>query len=154
MKITENVSRYDDFKYVLQDVGSLYLGAGFSYKELLEQELVPFKLKAILSRYVLKEAAPETTLESQFYYLEEGTFLYDVFAQLRIQVKVQELGKPKRRFFGNAGGDEISEKRVVYREKVYSLKELAGINLARKKAGGMLVREIIVSKLGMMTFSI
>lgn len=154
MKIIENVTRYDDFKYVLQDVGSLYLGAGFSYGELLEQELVPFKLKAILSRYVLKEAAPETTLESQFYYLEEGTFLYEVFSQLKIQVKVQEQvpKKPRRWPFGKDTG--ASAKKYVYQEKTYSLKELAGINLARKKASGMLVREIIVSKLGMMTFSI
>lgn len=155
MKITENVTRYDDFKYVLQDVGNLYLGAGFSYEELLEQELVPFKLKAILSRYVLKEAAPETTLESQFYYLEKGTFLYDVFSQLRIQVKVQEQ-VPKKRgrwLFGTVAG-KASPKRFVYRERVYPLKEFAEINLARKKAGGILVREIAVSKLGMMTFSI
>jgi len=155
MKITENVTRYDDFKYVLQDVGSLYLGAGFSYEELLSQELVPFKLKAILSRYVLKEAAPETTLESQFYYLEAGTFLYEVFSQLKIQVKVQEqvVKKRARWPFANAAG-KASKEKYLYQEKVYSLKELAGINLARKKACGMLVREIIVSKLGMMTFSI
>lgn len=154
MKITENITRYDDFKYVLQDVGSLYLGAGFSYEELLGQELVPFKLKAILSRYVLGEAAPETTLESQFYYLEEGTFLYDVFTQLKIQVKVQEQAPKKRGHWPFGKADEVSGKKYVYQEKVYSLKELAGINLARKKACGMLVREIIVSKLGMMTFSI
>ena len=143
MKIAQDMTRYDDFKYVLQDVGSLYLGAGFSYEELLAQELVPFKLKAILSQYVLKEASPETTLESQFYYLEEDTFLYGVFSQLKIQIKVQEQTpkKQSRRIFG-------------YQEKVYSLKELAGINLARKKTKGMLVREIIVSKLGMMTFSL
>ena len=39
MKIAQDMTRYDDFKYVLQDVGSLYLGAGFSYEELLAQEL-------------------------------------------------------------------------------------------------------------------
>lgn len=154
MKIIENVTRYDDFKYVLQDVGSLYLGAGFSYEELLEQELVPFKLKTILSRYVLKEAAPETTLESQFYYLEEGTFLYEVFSQLKIQVKVQEQVPKKRRRWPFGKDNGASAKKYVYQEKTYSLKELAEINLARKKACGMLVREIIVSKLGMMTFSI
>ncbi len=156
MKITESVTRYDDFKYVLQDVGSLYLGAGFSYEELLSEERVPFKLKAILSRYVLKEAAPETTLESQFYYLEEGTFLYEVFSQLKIQVKVQEqvIKKRPHRFLGKEASGGKSADQYAYQERVYSLKELAGINLARKKACGMLVREIVVSKLGMMTFSL
>ena len=159
MKIAQDMTRYDDFKYVLQDVGSLYLGAGFSYEELLAQELVPFKLKAILSQYVLKEASPETTLESQFYYLEEDTFLYGVFSQLKIQIRVQEQTpkKQSRRIFGNKSGQAlgtVSREKFVYQEKVYSLKELAGINIARKKTKGMLVREIIVSKLGMMTFSL
>ncbi len=156
MKITENVTRYDDFKYVLQDVGSLYLGAGFSYEELLAQELVPFKLKAIVSQYILKEAAPQTTLESQFYYLEEGTFLYEVFSQLKIRIKVQEqVPKKQRRLpLGGKSSGRGREEKYIYQEKVYTLKELAGINLARKKACGILVREIIVSKLGMMTFSV
>lgn len=55
MKIKENVTQYEDFKYVLQDTGNIYLGAQFSYEELLEQEMVPFKLKAILTHYILKE---------------------------------------------------------------------------------------------------
>ncbi len=92
MKIKENVTQYEDFKYVLQDTGNIYLGAQFSYEELLEQEMVPFKLKAILTHYILKEAAPDTTLESQFYYLTGGSFLYETFKQLKIRVKVQMQG--------------------------------------------------------------
>lgn len=140
MKITENITRYDDFKYVLQDVGSLYLGAGFSYQELLGHEMVPFKLRAVLTQYVFKEADPETTLESQFYYLEQGGFLYEVFTQLKIQVKVQV--------------QEQKRKKLVYQERTYSLEELTKISLARKKACGMMIREIIISKLGLMTFHI
>lgn len=36
-----NVTQYEDFKYILQDTGNIYLGARFSYEELLEQEAVP-----------------------------------------------------------------------------------------------------------------
>ena len=43
---------------------------------------------------------------------------------------------------------------MVYTEKILTLKELAEMNLARKKASGMIIREIIVSKLGLMTFSV
>lgn len=130
---------------MLQDVGNIYLGARFSYEELLEQEMVPFKLKAILTQYILKEAASDTTLESQFYYLEEGTFLYEVFHQLKIRVKVQ-LQKEKKGLFGRTG--------IGYQEKILTLQELTEMNLARKKASGMLIREIILSKLGIMTFNL
>ena len=145
MKIKENVTQYEDFKYVLQDTGNIYLGAQFSYEELLEQEMVPFKLKAILTHYILKEAAPDTTLESQFYYLTGDSFLYETFKQLKIRVKVQMQVEKKTL---------LCKRKNEYREEILSLKELIEVNLARKKACGMLIREIIISKLGMMTFSV
>lgn len=145
MKTKENVTQYEDFKYVLQDTGNIYLGARFSYEELLEQEMVPFKLKAILTHYILKEAAPDTTLESQFYYLTGGSFVYETFKQLKIRVKVQKQVEKKTL---------LGKRKTEYREEILSLKELTEVNLARKKACGMLIREIIISKLGMMTFSV
>ena len=144
-KAEKNATRYEDFKYVLQDTGNLYLGAGFSYEELLEAEMVPFKLKAILSHYILKESSPDTTLESEFYYLKEDTFLYETYRQLKVKVKGQVQAE-KRSLLGKTS--------LVYQEKVFTLPVLTAMNLARKKASGMLIREIIISKLGMMTFSI
>jgi len=144
-KAEKNATRYEDFKYVLQDTGNLYPGAGFSYEELLEAEMVPFKLKAILSHYILKESSPDTTLESEFYYLKEDTFLYETYRQLKVKVKGQVQAE-KRSLLGKTS--------LVYQEKVFTLPELTAMNLARKKASGMLIREIIISKLGMMTFSI
>lgn len=145
MELHGNKTQYEDFKYVMQDTGNIYLGALFSYEELLMQEMVPFKLKAILTRYVLKEVSSDTTLESQFYYLEKDTFLYETFYQLKIRVKIQRQTERKN-LFGKI--------RTEYKEEILPLKELVEINLARKKASGLLVREIIISKLGMMTFSV
>lgn len=146
MKITTgSVSRYEDYKYVMQDTGTLYLGAKYSYEELLEAESVPFKLKAILNYHILKNAACDTTLESEFYYLEPGSFFYETWRQLKIRAKVQMLVE-KKGLFG--------KKKMVYREKVLSLNELTGMNLARKKASGLVIQEIMLSKLAMMAFSV
>lgn len=141
----EAAERDTDFKYVMLDVSNLYLGARFSFGELLEEEMVPFKMKTILSRYILKEAEPETSLESQFYYMEKGSFLYDTFFQLRTKVKVSMLVEKK---------GLLQKKKQVYEEKVFSLKEFSEMNLARKKAAGVIVREIIISKLGLMSFGV
>lgn len=135
----------NDFKYVMMDTGNIYLGARFTYEELMDQEMVPFKLKTIIRQYFLKETTPDTSLESQFYYLENDTFLYETFKQLRIKVKVN-LQVEKKSLFGKTS--------CKYEERVLTLKELTDINLARKKASGMIVREIIISKLGLMTFSV
>ena len=134
-----------DFKYVMQDTGNIYIGARLTYAELMEQEMLPFKMKTIIQHYFLKETSLETTLESEFYYLEKGRFLYETFKQLRIKVKVNVLTE-KKSLFG--------KKKMVYTEKILTLKELTEMNLARKKASGMIIREIIVSKLGLMTFSV
>ena len=143
--IKGNVTQYENFKYVMQDTGSIYVGAKYAYEELLEAEAVPFKLKAILTHYILKEASPQTTLESEFYYLEPGTFLYETWKQLKVRVKVQ-VQVEKKSLFG--------KKRMEYQEKILTLKELTEMNLTRKKASGLLITEIILSKLGMMTFSV
>lgn len=145
MKITGRVSSYEDFKYVMQDTGYLYLGAKYTYEELLSSEMAPFKLKAILNHYILKEVSLETTLESQFYYLDQKSFLYEVFSQLKVKVKAQVQTEQK---------SLLGKKKMVYREQIFSLKDLTEMNLAKKKASGMMIREIIISKLGMMTFSI
>lgn len=94
---------------------------------------------------MLTEASPETTLESQFYYLEENDFLYETYKQLKVRVKTQ-IQKEKKTLSGKT--------RMEYKEKIFTLQELVQMNLARKKASGMIVMEIIVSKLGMMVFSV
>lgn len=135
----------NDFKYVMLDVGNIYLGARFTYEELLEQDMTPFKLKAVIRQYILKEAEADTSLESQFYYLEKDTFLFELFDQLRIKVKINILTE-KKSLFG-----KVTSR---YEEQVLTLKELTEINLAQKKASGMIIREIVISKLGLMTFSV
>lgn len=135
----------NDFKYVMADAGSIYLGARFSFRDLMEQEMVPFKLKAIMTHYILKEVDQDNTLESQFYYLESGNFLYETLRQLKLKVKVN-VQEEKKTLFGKT--------KFVYVEKILSLKELTEMNLAKKKASGMIIREIIVPKLALMTFSV
>ena len=134
-----------DFKYVMQDVGAIYFGARYSYEELLEEEMVAFKLKTIISRYILKDVEPSTTLESHFYYMKADSFSYQTFRELKVKVKVS-LPEEKRSLTGKV--------RICYKDKVYTLKELTDLNLAIKKQLGMIIREIIFSKLGVMSFSV
>ena len=43
-----------DFKYVMQDTGNIYIGARLTYAELMDQEMLPFKMKTIIQHYFLK----------------------------------------------------------------------------------------------------
>ena len=58
----QNLTQDKDFKYVMQDMGAVYLGARYSYAELLEEEMIAFKLKTIISRYILKDVDSSTKI--------------------------------------------------------------------------------------------
>ena len=133
-----------DFKYVLQDTGAIYLGARYSYGELLEDDMMAFKLKTIISQYILKDVDASATLESHFYLTPES-FSYQTFRELKVKIKVS-LPEEKRSLTGKV--------KHVYKDKIYTLKELAELNLARKKQLGLIIREISVSKLGLMSFTV
>lgn len=135
----------NDFKYFMQDTGSLYLGARSSYAELLGHEMVPFKLKSIIEHYIMKDTQAETTLESQFYYMTGEEFSYRTYMQLKTKVKAC-LYVEKKPIFG--------EKKLVYKNKTIPLDKLVQMNLAQKKKYGVKIQEIIISKLAMMAFSL
>ena len=134
-----------DFKYFMQDTGSLYLGAKYTYQEILEDEMVTFKFKSIVEHYIMKDTDPETTLESQAYYMTPEQFSYKTYTQLKARVKVSLLVE-KRGLLGRGG--------VKYENKVMKLDEFTGMNLAQKKKSGVVVQELILSKLSLMAFSV
>lgn len=134
-----------DYKYFMQDTGSVYLGAKLSYAEILRDEMVNFKYKSIVEHYIFKDTDPETTLESHLYYMTKEQFSYRTYEQLKAKVKVCVLAE-KKNFFGKV--------RIGYETRLLKLSELADMNLARKKAEGLVIQELALSKLGLMTFSI
>lgn len=138
-------NRNDDFKYFMQDSSFIYLGAKFSYAEILAQEMVSFKYKSIVEHYILKDTDPETTLESQLYYMTPDQFSYRTYLQLKARVKVSMLVS-KKRLFGGV--------KTVYENKVMKLDEFVGMNLAKKKQCGLVVQELALSKLALMAFSV
>lgn len=137
--------QYEDFKYFMQDVGTLYLGAYYNYEEIIGNEMVPFKLKSIIEHYIMKDTGADTTLESQFYYMSEDEFSYKTYMQLKAKVKVC-MYVEKKPLFGKT--------RTVYQNKVIPLEEFVQMNLAQKKKYGVKIQEIILSKLAMMAFSV
>ena len=141
----ETMPKDKDFKYLMQDAGAVYVGARYSYAELLEEEMAAFKLKTIISCYILKDVDASSTLESHFYYMTEDSFSYQTYQELKVKVRVSVL-EEKRSLSGKM--------KSRYKDKIYTLKELAGLNLARKKQTGIIIREIIFSKLGLMTFTV
>ncbi|MCX4339826.1 MAG: hypothetical protein OSJ72_09300 [Lachnospiraceae bacterium] len=134
-----------DYKYFMQDTGSVYLGAKLSYAEIMQDEMVNFKYKSIVEHYIFKDTDPETTLESHFYYMTKEQFSCRTYEQLRVKLKVSIL-EEKRSLLG--------KKKMGYTTKLMPLAALVDMNLAQKKAKGLVIQELAISKLALMSFSV
>lgn len=135
---------YDDYKYVMQDTGTISFGAKYSYKDLIHDEDVPFKFKTIIERYLCKDLDMDTTLESHLYYMEQDGFTYECFLQLKSKVKINVLTE-KKSLFG--------KKKKVYTTQIMSLKEFTEKDILWKKENHVFIQELIISKLALMTFT-
>lgn len=140
-----NRTVYEDYKYCMQDVSTVYVGSKYTFEELLEDENIPFKLKLVLERYVCPDYDPEDTLETHLYYLEEKSFIVKIYRQLKARVKVNLLVDKKSLFTKKGSHRE-------YTTKTIPVEELVRLSVEEKERVGLVVQELSVSKLALMGF--
>lgn len=128
-----------DFQYVMQDVSRICIGVKYTLEGLASDKEVNFKLRMIVRTYLMRDVDPQTTLESQLYYLERGTLEYEVYEQLRVKLLVYVAD---------------ARHRGQYQERVLSLEQLTLLSPAQKKQMSMVIREIRISKLALAGFSL
>lgn len=134
-----------DYKYTMADYSNIYLGAKFTYRDVMEHADVSFKIKAIMENYILKDLDQDTSLESHFYYMKPEEFAAKTYVQLKTRVKFNIL-EEKKQLFG--------KKKTVYVTKIMPFHKFMEINLAKKKACGVVIQEIIFPKLSLLGFPV
>lgn len=137
----QNIVNEDDFKYYMQDIERYYFGARYNYNELLNNEMVPFKFKTIISKYIKDEVDLDTSLESHLYYMVKDSFDYKLYRQLRLRVRTSQYKDPSKHEKG-------------FKEKVYTIEQLVKIDKEEKEEKGIIIRELIISKLALFGFSV
>ncbi len=138
-----NKTTYEDYKYSMQDVSNLYIGAKYTFGELLMQEDILFKFRLIVERYIMPEADREDTLESHLYYLDKSSFLVQIYKQLKARIKVN-LIEEKKTLSG--------KKKKEYTTKILTAEQLTEMSIEEKQKCGMVIQELKVSKLAMLSF--
>lgn len=136
-------TEYEDFKYSIQDVANLYIGCKYTLGEIRDEENIMFKFRLIVERYILPEADEEDTLETHLYYLDTAGFVLKIYKQLKARVKVNII-EEKRGFFGKV--------KKVYATKVWTVEQLAKMPPGEKEKNGVIVQELLLSKLALMAF--
>lgn len=134
------IQSYEDYKYVMVDTSFIYLGAKYSYGEVLENEDVAFKLRTILGRYIMPETSGDTTLEEHFKGMSRD-LAYQTYKQLKIKLKISRPVE-KRSFFGKISKQYISEN--VPLDQFMEMRQ----------NGEVLVQEIVFNKLALMSFAV
>ena len=137
-----NRTIYEDYKYSMQDVSSLYVGAKYTLGELLAEEEIAFKFRLIVERYILPRADVEDTLETHLYYLEPDSFLVQIYKQLKARVKVNVI-EDKHTITGKT--------RREYTTQTFTVEQLTAIPPAEKERKGLVIQELKVSKLAMLS---
>lgn len=135
--------QYEDFKYVMQDTYQLYLGSKYTFAEICGNEDIPFKFRLIVERYVYDEADPDTTLESHFYYLTEKSFLFRLYKQIKVKVKINILEDKK---------NLLGQQKKQYATRTLTVEQLVEMSPEEKRQLGVVIQEISCSKMSLMTF--
>ena len=130
---------YENYKYSLQDTAKVYIGAKYTFAELLNQDEVAFKFRLIVERYILAEKEVETHL----YYLKPDSFLVKIYDRIKARVKINII-EEKKRIFGRG------KKRYVTKE--LNIRELVAMTPEEKEAKGVVIQEISMSKLALAAF--
>ena len=133
----------EDFKYIMQDTMKVYLGASYSYDELMKDEHTPFKLKAIIQQYMRKDVAGDITLAQHVMQLKEESLSYMAYHQLKVKIKVTLLGSKQ----GKKGQKENECKLMPLDAFMEYMKTYPA-------DGDFFIEEVCVSKLSLMGFSI
>lgn len=130
-----------DFQYVMQDVSRVYIGAKYTYQELMGLDEVPFKLKAILSHYILKEVAGDTTLENHIFYMKDTDLSYMVYHQMKASFKLDFPVLSKKGTW-------------QYKSAYHTIEEIVHNEEWQKNKDQIVVEEMMLSKMRIMLMSL
>lgn len=133
----------NDFKYVVQSFGTFYIGARWTYGEMLENESIPFKWKAVIKHYLLKEVAPDTTMENHIFFMTEQDFAYETLKELKVKFKMSVWQAPDKK-----------HKSGHYESREYTIEEIVKNTALHEQMDTVVVEELKLSKLALMTFAV
>lgn len=134
---------FSDYRYILDNLSELAIGARYQYKELAENIDLSYKYRCIIKRFIEQEIDPETTLESHFYCMTRDSLSYEIYEQLHTKVRVYVRSKRK----GLLGSS------TAYKEALMTMEELTEMSPEDKMHRRLLIAEIQIPKIRLMNYA-
>lgn len=127
----------DDYKYVIQDFSNVYVGANYTYGELVDSDDTPSRLADVVCRIFYREVDAQTKIADHLQAIKEDSACYMAFSQLRIQIKVT--------FVVNVQ-DKSGNCKEEYETKDYSLDAFMKEVRIQDNPDGYLIQELSFKK--------
>ncbi len=137
-------SNYPAFGCVMQDVSQVYIGGQLSYGELMERDDVPFKFRAILSHYMLKDVAGETRISDHLFFIQKNDLSYLAYKQMRAKFRLSVWQEP----------DGKKRKTAGYESRLYTMDEILTDEALRAKRDTTVVEELVLKKMSLLAVSL
>ena len=133
-----------NLKQLCVDFDLYTLGTSEEYEEMLKSEEIPYKWKAIIRHYLLKETSPETTMENHIFFMKEDDFAYETFQELKASFKMSVWIE----------ADGKRHKHGHYESREYKISEIVQSEELHRKMDTIIVEELHLTKLALMMFSV
>lgn len=134
---------FSDYRYILDNLTELAVGARYSYAELADNIDLSYKYRCIIKRFIEQEVDPQTTLESHFYCMTPDSQSYEIYRQIHTKVRCYVRNKHKA-LFGS---------RTRYEEIVLPVEELAAMSVDDKMRKRLFIAEIQIPKVRLMSYA-
>lgn len=132
--------QYEAYRYVIDQMTSIEIGARWTYEELIENVEVSHKFRQICRSVFEAEVDGSTTIESHLYYLDRTSRSYEIYKKLKTKVTCMipdTKKKPKE------------DGTPYYRQEVFQVDDLVKVPPETKERMGVIIQEIQVSKMGL-----
>ncbi len=125
------MNNQSDFKYLLEDFSTVYIGANYSYKEIMNHETAPLKFKEAVVRVFVKDCDERTTIAEHLTKMKEQEKSHMLYRQFKVKIKVTQLKKSRK----------------GYESKHCALDEFMNQYQMKAANGECFVEEIVIKKL-------
>ncbi len=85
-----------DYKYLLEDFSTIYIGANYSYEEIMNHETAPLKFKEAAVRIFVQDCDERTTIAEHLAKMKEQEKSHMIYRQFKVKVKVTQLKKMQK----------------------------------------------------------
>ena len=125
------------YKYVLQDFTNVYIGALFTFEELIASDDCPVRFKDFVIRVICKDGDRNMTISERLLEIKENDEVYSQLQKLKLKIKVTHLLKSL---------DKHGNEKDTYETKELSIEDFVKDDYVHDEPGEFLIQEISFKK--------